>query len=126
MRARSRGLVGRSATLSNVSSTYVTMALVSYSVKSPCWRIGTRLNGGSARLVGLPISGWRSRNVYETSLWVSTSRTICTKVLRGNPSTIGSDISFLPVSAQRGPSHADGRRVYGILIHMLQDIFFMI
>src|ERR1700732_2446211 len=85
------------------------MALVSYSVKSPCWRIGTRLNGCSARCAGLPISGSRSRNVYETSLWVSTSRTICTKVLRGNPSTIGSGISFLPVSAQRGPSHADGR-----------------
>src|SRR5262249_40849448 len=68
-------------------------ALVSYSVKSPCCRIGTRLNGCSARWVAEPISGSRSRNVYGTCLWVSTSRAIWTKVLRGNPSTTTSGMT---------------------------------
>src|SRR5215471_3919887 len=69
------------------------IALVSYSVKSPCCRIGTRLNGCSARWVAEPISGSRSRNVYGTCLWVSTSRAIWTKVLRGNPSTTTSGMT---------------------------------
>src|SRR5262249_31923970 len=54
--------------------------------------IGTRLKGCSARWLGLPISGSRSWNVYGTSLCVRTSRTMLTKVLRGKPYTITSDM----------------------------------
>jgi hypothetical protein len=55
--------------------------------------------------------------------WVSTSRTICTKVLRGNPKTIGSDIGFSPGcgAAWSFASLIAAGGVYGILIHVLQE-----
>src|SRR5262249_11676328 len=87
--------------------------MVSYSVKSPCCRIGTRLNGCSARWVAEPISGSRSRNVYGTWLWVSTSRAIWTKVLRGNPSTTTSGMAgnswAYEFAGRRGRNRAAGK-----------------
>src|SRR6516225_4332909 len=65
-------------------------------MKSACWRIGTRSNGCSARCFE-PMSGSRSWNVYGTSLCVSTSRTMCTKLLAGKPKIVMSVMGFSPL-----------------------------
>src|SRR5215472_4730670 len=67
-------------------------------MKSACWRIGSRSNGCSARCLGEPMSGSRSWNMYGTSLCVSTSRTMCTKLLAGKPKTVMSVMGFFSIA----------------------------
>src|SRR5882757_724404 len=81
-------------------------------MKSPCCRIGTRSNGCSARCLGEPISGSRLLKVYGTSLCVSTSCAMCTKLLCGNPKSVISAIGCLHCDGFfGGGQHLVGRHV---------------
>ena len=50
--------------------------------------------------LGEPMSGSRSWNLYGTSLCVSTSRTMCTKLLAGKPKTVMSVMGFFCIAIE--------------------------
>src|SRR5215471_14926016 len=91
-------------------------------MKSACWRIGTRSNGCSARCLGEPMSGSRSWNVYCSSLCVSTSRTMCTKLLAGKPKTVMSVMDFSPLRFILGKLGEFARKPRSPSAHEAQEL----